>query len=453
MRRTLQKPVPNQITLTGKKQKYYTPRKPFLNCPTLNGLNPFVDIPRKIYWRGQMSAFTYAFSQYARINESLKDTDIYGKPEWCEEVFMKKIDDWTENGKINKAHWWLYELYKRTHISNPIISTPLAMRLAQLEGHPFENLQSGLAKIMLTFAYGSADMQLRFTSHLERTLAEYKNGLGDGKDANEKLMNKYKEIRKELDDWANIVLCKTLLKTGQASKIYSEELDRPIDPRDEKFENIYEVGKYIITLDPLDGSSNIKTRNIFGSIMGVYRENEPKNGRELVASAIALYGPVFSLIYSTGNGVQELVKNYSNRGFSKFEQMADGQNIKMPKKAGLVIPGGNTGWNEEFARFVFGEFLQNYKIRCAGAAVAEIASLLRDGGIFFYPAPKLRLLYEGIPLSFLVEQAGGASFDGVSSSLLDTPINSMDQTTLLFIGNEELINKIRVHYGLEPAAQ
>jgi fructose-1,6-bisphosphatase I len=302
---------------------------------------------------------------------------------------------------------------------------------------------------MLTFAYGSADMQLRFTSHLVRTLAEQQSEIGGGEGANEKLMNKYGEIKKELDDWANDVLCKTMLKTGQIKRIYSEELDHAIDPKDEKFEGIYKAGEYIITLDPLDGSGNIKTRNIFGSILGVYKDNEPKTGRELVASAIVLYGPVFSFIYSTGNGVHELVKNNSNRGFSQFEQMADGRNIKMPKKAALVNPGGNTSWKPESVQ-VFDELRQIYKIRCAGAAVAEIASLLREGGIFFYPAPKLRLLYEGIPLAFLIEQASGASFDGRSCTLLDTPINSMDQKTPLYVGNEELISKIRVHYGLEP---
>lgn len=381
------------------------------------GLGPR-DIARKMWWRAGLTPFTKAFTKL-----SLQEEGHMGQPSEVRGLFLQKIDSMVERGQKKQAYWWLYEAYKRARILSPRRAAPIAMRLAQLEGNPFDKLNPSLAKIMLTFAYGSVDMQLRFTRHLREKVSEAEN--------------KYGEAQKALDLWANDVLCKTMLETRDVKLIFSEELKTPMQGNPD--------GKYIITLDPLDGSSNIESKNIFGSILGVY-ENVPTKGREIKAAAIVVYGPVFSMVYSAGEGVHELEKDYGKYGFSQFEELH--KNMKIPDTPKVYGVGGNhLDWKDEFVEYV--DYLsQRLTLRYSGAFVADFMQILHRGGIFAYPnlksAPqgKLRLLYECVPLSFIMEQAGGLSWDGRNGSILDAPIIDMDARVGLYIGNEELIRLI-----------
>jgi fructose-1,6-bisphosphatase I len=255
--------------------------------------------------------------------------------------------------------------------------------------------------------------------------------------------NKYGEAVAKLDEWANGHLCDELIRTGLVRTIYSEELGKPIYCNDS--------APFAITLDPLDGSSNIATNNPFGIIMGVYRDDLPASGRKLAAAVYKLYGPVNTLVYSAGFGVHEFVKHYYSDGSSEFLLL--NENIKLPQKGEVFGIGADPmQWDEKFRQFAKDLMKkEKLKVRYCGSFVGDFSQVLHRGGFFAYPSTqkspegKFRLYYECIPISYLCEEAGGASWDGSKEgrSVLDRADNDVDARTPLYIGNKDLIEKLK----------
>ncbi|PIT84182.1 fructose-bisphosphatase class I [Candidatus Micrarchaeota archaeon CG10_big_fil_rev_8_21_14_0_10_45_29] len=291
-------------------------------------------------------------------------------------------------------------------------------------------LPDDLATLIETFAQISMDMQTNFPKYLSGVENE---------------PNKYGEAVAKLDAWANKTLCDNLLQTGLVRKIYSEELQTPVEGRED--------APFVITLDPLDGSSNITTNNAFGIILGIYRSDFPQKGRDLVAAAYKLYGPVNTLVYTTGKGVHEFVKHYYEDGAVRFLLLHE--NMKLPIKPEVFGVGGKpmqwSGNFREFAKNLFKE--KKMRPRYCGTFVADFSQVLHRGGFFSYPstegAPdgKLRLAYECAPLSFICENAGGASWDGRSGSILDVQIEDADARIPLYLGNKEVIEELKKTQG------
>jgi len=204
----------------------------------------------------------------------------------------------------------------------------------------------------------------------------------------------------------------------------------------------------VVTLDPLDGSSNIVSNNSFGTIVGVYREDLPQNGRKLVAALYKLYGPVNTLVYTVGKGTHEFVKHYDSEGHAQWLLLAE--SMKVPEPGEVFGLGGDPlDWSPAFLKFAKSLFREEkLKVRYSGTFVADFSQILHRGGIFAYPSTKksaqgkLRLVYEAQPMSFIWEQAGGASWSE-KGSLLDVRETDVDARVPVYLGNAHLIGKLK----------
>lgn len=282
-----------------------------------------------------------------------------------------------------------------------------------------------LRRLINSFAYLSLDAQHHFPKYLRGTLGN---------------RNKYGEAVAKLDEWVNGYFCDELVKTGLVSKIYSEELARPIVTNAK--------APFVVTLDPLDGSSNIVTNNAFGTIVGVYKKDLPQTGENLVAAFYKLFGPVNTLVYSVGKGAHEFVKHYDGTGAAQFYLLAE--NLKVPEPGEVFGLGGDpTDWDPKFLRYAKDLFRkEKLKVRYSGTFVADFSQILHKGGIFSYPATrknpagKLRLTYEARPMAYLWEQAGGESFDG-KGPILKAKNRDVDARTPIYLGNKKLIAKLK----------
>ncbi len=257
-------------------------------------------------------------------------------------------------------------------------------------------------------------------------------------------LNTTGEQQQKLDVLANIRFTRALTKGGEACAIISEET--------ESFTDLQNEGKYVIAIDPLDGSSNIDVNVSIGTIFSIYRrksavgspisdEDILQPGEEQVAAGYILYGSSTMLVYTTGHGVN---------GFT-FEPTLGEYVLSHPD---MIIPEDGTTYsiNEGMAnhfpdrvkRYV--QFCKDndYRARYIGSLVADFHRNLLKGGIYIYPptkkAPdaKLRLMYECNALAFLAEQAGGAATDGDRRILSIRPAN-LHQRTPLFIGSKKMV--------------
>ena len=286
-------------------------------------------------------------------------------------------------------------------------------------------VEEPLRHLINSFAYISLDAQHHFPKYLRGTMGD---------------RNKYGEAVAKLDEWVNGYLCDNLVKSGLVRKIYSEELKEPLVAHDD--------APFVVTLDPLDGSSNIVTNNAFGSIVGVYREDLPQDGRKLAAAFYKLYGPVNTFVYTVGKGTHEFVKHYDTEGKAQFLLLAE--NMRVPEPGEVFGLGGDPlDWSGQFLKFAKDLFREEkLKVRYSGTFVADFSQILHRGGIFAYPSTKkspkgkLRLVYEAQPMGFIWEQAGGATWGG-KGSLLEVKEKDYDSRTPLYIGNKALIEKLK----------
>jgi len=245
--------------------------------------------------------------------------------------------------------------------------------------------------------------------------------------------NVFGEIQLAIDKWADQFLIDELRKTGLVKTIASEEQSDLV--------KVNEEGVFNITLDPLDGSSNIETNNLVGTIVGIYKKDLPAQGKHQIAAIYVLYGPVTTLVYTAQTGVHEFLE--TKKGFILKEE-----NIKLPEPSKLYSIGGlRKEWQPSFREYIEDLERKGYKLRYGGSFVGDFNQILHYGGIFAYPAlttspnGKLRLLFEGNPMSLIVREAGGASTDG-QSSILEIEPKDLGQRVPTYIGNKDLIEKL-----------
>ncbi|WP_181307057.1 class 1 fructose-bisphosphatase [Rufibacter sp. XAAS-G3-1] len=262
------------------------------------------------------------------------------------------------------------------------------------------------------------------------------------------------EDQQKLDVIANIRFIRALRNGGEVCAIVSEEEEEIIHTGNLK-------AKYIVAMDPLDGSSNISVNIPVGTIFGIYRrlsdggqngtlEDCLQKGTQQVAAGYILYGASTMLVYTTGRGVNGFTYEPSLGEF--FLSHPD---IKIP------ADGKQYSCNEaNVSNFPLGiqNYLafckeQKYSSRYIGSLVADFHRNLLKGGIYFYPGSaknktgKLRLLYECNPLAFIAEQAGGAATDGVER-ILDKNPTALHERCPLVIGSSEMIEKVRKYMTL-----
>ncbi len=254
------------------------------------------------------------------------------------------------------------------------------------------------------------------------------------------------EEQQKLDVLANIRFIRALTKGGEACAIISEE--------DEDFTDLKNDGKYVIAIDPLDGSSNIDVNVSIGTIFSVYRRISPlghsitdedvmQPGVDQVAAGYLLYGSSTMLVYTTGHGVNGFTYEPS-----LGEYFLSHPDMMIPDDGSIYSI--NEGMRKSFSQPVldFIEDCQNTgcSARYIGSLVADFHRNLLKGGIYIYPPTeknphgKLRLMYECNALSFIVEQAGGMASNG-TGRILEIKPESLHQRTPLFIGSRKMVER------------
>ena len=261
---------------------------------------------------------------------------------------------------------------------------------------------------------------------------------------------------KKLDILSNDYIIEELSKNLNIKVLASEENSDLIytDNKD---------GKYFVTFDPLDGSSNIDSNITIGTIFGIFRaENieECNLGDSIVSAGYCLYGGSTQLVYTKKDKIP--VVNYylldNKKDFIKISE------LKIPKKGKTYAINESNKYiwfnNKKYKDLVDAFINTNYTLRWVGSLVADAHRTIIKGGFFSYPSDtkqcgKLRLLYEAIPFCFIIEQAGGKSYlDDDLSDWKNTkfPDNIHLKTPLILAGEEEdkLIKKIFNYRKLKP---
>ena len=208
--------------------------------------------------------------------------------------------------------------------------------------------------------------------------------------------------------------------------------------------DVVDVGSGLsVTVDPLDGSSNLKPNNTMGTVVGVYDEPLPATGDALVGAAYVLFGPVSTMMCAIDDTVHEYIVDNGVRNLVN-------EDVSLPEEPSVYGFGGRVPeWLpdfEAFAREV--EQDPSMKLRYGGAMIGDVNQVMTYGGIFSYPAfknapeGKLRLQYEGYPVAYIVETAGGASSDGSQSILDVVKTDDIHARVPVHVGNRELIDQL-----------
>jgi fructose-1,6-bisphosphatase I len=242
--------------------------------------------------------------------------------------------------------------------------------------------------------------------------------------------NIYGEEQLALDRVSDDILKSKLHHSGFVSHYASEELD-----------DIVAIGngkeKYIVTADPLDGSSLVDTNLAIGTIIGIHKNSIFDCGRNsMVAALYITYGPLITMIYSAGKGAHEFVLDREG------EYVLSEENIRLKEKGSIFSPGGlRRDWTDAHLKFIDKLESDGYKLRYSGGFVPDINQvIIKRGGLFTYPAlkkspqGKLRLLFELQPMAFIVEQAGGRATDG-KEDILSLKVASVNQRAPIYIGS------------------
>ncbi len=257
------------------------------------------------------------------------------------------------------------------------------------------------------------------------------------------------EAQQKLDIIANIRFIRALVNGGEVVGILSEEDDE-----------IIQTGKlnakYVVAMDPLDGSSNIDVNVSIGTIFSIYRRVSPigtpateadflQGGRKQIAAGYILYGSSTIMVYTTGKGVNAFT--YEN---SLGEYFLSHANIKMPSDGKIYSV--NEAYFHDFMNPVkeFIEAMRNKSgcmARYIGSLVGDFHRNLLKGGIYLYPPTrkakdgKLRLLYECYPLAYVIEQAGGKATNG-EQDILDITPHTVHQRNVIYLGSEKLMEEL-----------
>ncbi|HPK10755.1 MAG TPA: class 1 fructose-bisphosphatase [Saprospiraceae bacterium] len=257
----------------------------------------------------------------------------------------------------------------------------------------------------------------------------------------------------KLDIFANEVMIDCLKNGGECAGVASEELENVIafDPVEGQ------TAEYLVLMDPLDGSSNIDVNVSVGTIFGIYKRESDTNkkvaekeflqrGSALVAAGYVLYGTSTILVYTTGNGVNGFTLDPSIGEFCLSHR-----NMKMPASGNYysVNQGYYLKFDLEMRRYIDHCSDLNLRLRYIGSMVSDIHRIMFQGGIFLYPntrkypAGKLRLVYEGNPMSFIVEQAGGKALNTKLERILDVEVKELHQRTTIIMGSSDMVNDLQ----------
>jgi len=255
------------------------------------------------------------------------------------------------------------------------------------------------------------------------------------------------EEQQKLDVIANIRFIRALKNGGEVCAVVSEEDDEILDLKNQD-------GRYIVAMDPLDGSSNIDVNVSIGTIFSIFRRVSPvgskvteedvlQKGSEQVAAGYLLYGSSTMLVYTTGRGVNGFTYDPSLGEF--FLSHAD-MEIPEDGKIFSINEGSYSSFQPKLQEYIENCKEKKYTARYIGSLVADFHRNLLKGGIYIYPATekapngKLRLNYECNALAMICEQAGGLATDG-ENRILDIQPESLHQRVPFYVGSKKMVSE------------
>lgn len=263
------------------------------------------------------------------------------------------------------------------------------------------------------------------------------------------------ENQQKLDVYANQKFIQTLINRNIVCGIASEEEDDfiAINSQDENHQN-----KYVVLIDPLDGSSNIDVNVSVGTIFSIYRRITPvgtpvtlsdflQKGNQQVAAGYVIYGTSTMIVYTTGDGVNGFTLNpaigtfYLSHPDMKFPE--NGKIYSVNEGNYIHFPQGVKNYIKYCQ---MEEDDRPYTSRYIGSLVSDFHRNMIKGGIYLYPKSsqnedgKLRLLYECNPMAFIAEQAGGKASNGFIR-IMDIQPTELHQRVPFFCGSKNMVEK------------
>ena len=280
------------------------------------------------------------------------------------------------------------------------------------------------------------------------------------------------EIQKKLDIIANEVLIEANEWGGHLAAMASEEMEGiHLVP------NRYPQGEYLLLFDPLDGSSNIDVNVSIGTIFSVLKKPDDSDhgevtevcekdflqpGHQQVAAGYCVYGPQTTLVLTVGDGVAMFTLDREQGSFVLTEE-----NVQVPADTQefAINMSNMRHWDAPVKRYVDeclagqdGVRGKNFNMRWIASMVADVHRILTRGGIFLYPwdkrepdkAGKLRLMYEANPMSWLIEQAGGAATNG-TQRILDLQPAKLHERVSVILGSKNEVERATSYHAKQVA--
>ncbi len=270
------------------------------------------------------------------------------------------------------------------------------------------------------------------------------------------------EVQKKLDIIANEVLIEANEWGGHLAAMASEEMDDIY-----AVPNRFPQGEYLLLFDPLDGSSNIDVNVSIGTIFSVLRkvnnnrgvssEDFLQPGKQQAAAGYCLYGPQTMLVLTVGDGVAMFTLDREQGSF-----VLTAEDVKIPEDTQefAINMSNQRHWDEPMQRYITecldgetGPRGKNFNMRWVASMVTDVHRILIRGGVFMYPwdkrepgkPGKLRLLYEANPMSFLIEQAGGASTNG-RQRIMGLMPSQLHERVAVALGSKNEVERITAYH-------
>ncbi len=271
------------------------------------------------------------------------------------------------------------------------------------------------------------------------------------------------ESQKKLDVIANETLLEANEWGGSLAAMASEEMDEPhLIPTE------YPRGEFLLLFDPLDGSSNIDVNVSVGTIFSVLRMPDGdaeasessflQSGERQVAAGYAVYGPSTQLVLTVGDGVASFTLDRETGAWLLTQER---MTIPADTKEFAINASNMRHWEPPVKRYVdemlagkTGPLGKDYNMRWVASMVADVHRIMTRGGIFMYPRDarepnkpgKLRLMYEANPMSFLIEQAGGASTNGLQRIMTVQP-TQLHERVAVFLGSKNEVERVTRYHA------
>jgi fructose-1,6-bisphosphatase I len=266
------------------------------------------------------------------------------------------------------------------------------------------------------------------------------------------------ETQQKLDIISNDILLEACGKETSLAAMASEEMET-IHPANTE-------GRLLLLFDPLDGSSNIDVNVSIGTIFSILKKNHSgpaseqdflQSGKDQLAAGYVVYGPQTSLVYTTGQGVHMFTLDHETNEFLLIKENVQ---ISADTKEFAINMSNMRHWDQPVRRYVEeclagveGARKKDFNMRWIASMVADVHRILCRGGVFMYPwdkrdpgkPGKLRLMYEANPMSFLIEQAGGASVNG-KERIMDLPAEKLHQRVSVILGSKNEVSLIQSYH-------